>query len=610
MSELPAGWTLAEIGNLSTLYNGRGFKKSEWGTVGLPIIRIQNLNNKLAGFNYYNGDVDERHIVKKGTLLFAWSGTPGTSFGAHEWRGETGALNQHIFKIDIDEKNINKKFFKYAINQKLNELISNAQGGVGLRHVTKKTFEGTAVVLPPLNEQTRIANKLDILLGKVEAAQSRLEIIPNLHKRFRQSVLAAVTSGELTKEWRADEKNNNDAIDLLVKLRAARKQVWEREQLTLFEIKNKIPKNEKWKDKYKLIEPIDQTELPEIPYTWKWCGIDELSEVVSDGDHNPPKKSQSGIRHLTIKNVNNGKISFEGCAYVTKEGYARTSERYTAKEGDVLITCIGTIGRTAIVGEDTFFSTDRNLAFVRLFEEVNEKYIQLILNSPLLQSCMRKGSVGNAQFALYLKVIRKLPIPLCTLAEQEEIVRRVESLFTLADTVEKQYQAAKQRLDKLTQSILAKAFRGELVPQSTSDEPAEKLLERIRDQRQTEVASKQKNKIKSVKKKIKAAKSVKGKVLTGESHILSSHAKIRAEITVLDNETAVINKNAEDLFEIIKKQFKNKAFSIGQIQEHVNLNHNDFKDAMFWLIKGYKPNKILPKLILEDGYTLRVITKE
>lgn len=89
------------------------------------------------------------HLVLPGTLLFAWSGTPGTSFGAHEWEGKAGVLNQHIFKIVINENDINKRYFKYSINQKLNELIGNAQGGVGLRHVTKKTFELTKVVLPP-----------------------------------------------------------------------------------------------------------------------------------------------------------------------------------------------------------------------------------------------------------------------------------------------------------------------------------------------------------------------------------------------------------------------------------------------------------------------------
>ncbi len=79
--------------------------------------------------------------MRKGDLLFAWSGTPGTSFGAHVWYGESAALNQHIFKIEFDDKEVDRRFLRYAINQKLEELIGSAQGGVGLRHVTKGTFE-------------------------------------------------------------------------------------------------------------------------------------------------------------------------------------------------------------------------------------------------------------------------------------------------------------------------------------------------------------------------------------------------------------------------------------------------------------------------------------
>lgn len=150
MSELPEGWGEATIGLLCDLVNGKAFKPSEWSETGLPIVRIQNLNRPDAKFNHYNGHVDKRFLIEDGDLLFAWSGTPGTSFGAHIWRGPQAVLNQHIFNVRFNKDVVDRAFFRYAINQTLDEQIAKAHGGVGLRHVTKGKFEETAIALPPI----------------------------------------------------------------------------------------------------------------------------------------------------------------------------------------------------------------------------------------------------------------------------------------------------------------------------------------------------------------------------------------------------------------------------------------------------------------------------
>ncbi len=203
--DLPEGWQISQIGDIAELDNGRAFKPEEWGKSGLPIIRIQNLNSSNSEFNYSNARFPERFKVSRGDLLFAWSGTPGTFFGAHIWTGGDAWLNQHIFNVRFFPDKANRNFLRYAINQKLEELIGNAQGGVGLRHVTKGTFESTLIPLPPLPEQERIAARLDLLLGKLKAARKRLDGMPELIKRFRKSVLAEAVSGRLTEEWREEK---------------------------------------------------------------------------------------------------------------------------------------------------------------------------------------------------------------------------------------------------------------------------------------------------------------------------------------------------------------------------------------------------------------------
>ncbi len=126
MKNLPAGWTRTTIGSIAQLVNGRAFKPGDWSPTGLPIIRIQNLNNPDAAYNHFAGAVSERHLVRPGDLLFAWSGTPGTSFGAHIWNGPTAVLNQHIFNVRVDPNSISIEFLQLAINNTLDEQIAKA----------------------------------------------------------------------------------------------------------------------------------------------------------------------------------------------------------------------------------------------------------------------------------------------------------------------------------------------------------------------------------------------------------------------------------------------------------------------------------------------------
>lgn len=150
-----------KIGDVCKLINGRAFKPIEWKKNGLPIVRIQNLNNENSEFNYCDLDIDKRFHINNGELLFSWSGTPGTSFGAFFWNRGKALLNQHIFKVTIDDSKIDKNYFRYAMNSKLLQIIEQAHGGVGLKHITKKKLEAITLYLPDLNSQKDIAKILD-----------------------------------------------------------------------------------------------------------------------------------------------------------------------------------------------------------------------------------------------------------------------------------------------------------------------------------------------------------------------------------------------------------------------------------------------------------------
>lgn len=172
---------MAKLGEVCKLVNGYAFKPSDWTEEGMPIIRIQNLNDETAPFNYFSGNIDKKYIVENGDLLFSWSGTPGTSFGAFFWNRGRGVLNQHIFNV-YPQTGLLKDYFRYALNGNLQKIISKAHGGVGLQHITKKELETIEIPIPLLDEQRRIAAVLDKVSGLIAKRREQLDKLDELVK--------------------------------------------------------------------------------------------------------------------------------------------------------------------------------------------------------------------------------------------------------------------------------------------------------------------------------------------------------------------------------------------------------------------------------------------
>ena len=199
------GWMWIKIKNICNLVNGKAFKPSEWASKGLPIIRIQNLNNLEKRFNYCDFDVDEKYYIKDGDLLFAWSGTPGTSFGAHIWNRGKAVLNQHIFKVEIDEKYLSRHFMKGLFNYNVDEYIRKAHGTAGLSHITKKKFEESFGSIPPLTEQHEIVRQVEALFKQADEIEKRVATATQSAEQITQSILAKAFRGELVPQDPNDE---------------------------------------------------------------------------------------------------------------------------------------------------------------------------------------------------------------------------------------------------------------------------------------------------------------------------------------------------------------------------------------------------------------------
>jgi len=294
------------------------------------------------------------------------------------------------------------------------------------------------LIVPPVNEQSRIVAKLDLLLAKVEACQERLNKIPPLLKRFRQSVLAAACSGRLTADWRDD---NSYAEDL--------------------------------------------------PMDWRRVPLAELipPKGIFDGPFGSNLKTsdytESGVRVIRLENVGHLRFISEKETYVSREKY-ETIKKHTVGENDIIFasfideeirTCLlPKLETIAVAKADCFCLRPR-------LELVDRHYLTYQLVSSESYRQLLEDVHGATRPRVNTTQFRKLKVRVCPLPEQHEIVRRVEALFKIAVQIEERYKKAKTYVDKLTQSILAKAFRGELVPQDPNDEPASESLEKIKDKR-------------------------------------------------------------------------------------------------------------------------------
>ena len=354
------------------------------------------------------------------------------------------------------------------------ELICADVTGVGgsLTRAQPKRVKTFPVPIPPVLEQKRIADKLDSLLARVDSCRERLDRVPAILNRFRQSVLAAATSGRLTEDWREANPTKRTASDLVELIAAARA--------------NTAFRHPKMDD-----EGIEDPDR-ELPLNWTWCRVRDIADVRLGGT--PSRKIEDfwggKIAWVSSGEVSNCRIASTN-EYITDLGLRESNAKLYPK-GTVLIAMIGegkTRGQSAIL--DIPATTNQNSAGL-IFDTpyIEPEYVWLWA----LSEYERNRSIGRGgnQPALNGAKVRALPVPLPPFDEQKEIARRVMDLFRMIELLESRCRTAHSCVYSLTPALLAKAFRGALVPQDPNDEPASVLLKRIREQRQTTPTTKPK----------------------------------------------------------------------------------------------------------------------
>ncbi len=383
-----------------------------------------------------------------------------------------GVCTTEIIPLDSEPFALNRYLFHWLKTRDFLNYVNEVSYGVNMPRLGTKDGVAAPFVLAPLAEQKVIADKLDTLLAQVENTKARLERIPQILKRFRQSVLSAAVSGRLTEEWRERKPG----------IRKPR----------LSEIK------EHWLNAYraagkKLPKPqaVNDLESRVVPNSWLETRIGQVFDVFVGST---PSRSRPDFWNGEIPWVSSSEVAFCRISstreHITESGLASASTT-VHPVGTVMLAMIGqgkTRGQVAILGIPACHN--QNTAALRVPEEfVVPDYLYHYLVKQYEET--RRIGGGNNQKALNKRFVQSMAFPLPSLEEQTEIVRQVDQLFAHADRIEQQVNNALDRVNNLTQSILAKAFRGELTEQWRKDNPelirgensAEALLERIKAER-------------------------------------------------------------------------------------------------------------------------------
>lgn len=457
MSVLPKGWAAVRLVEVCGLLNGRAYRQTELLDEGkYPVLRVGNFFSNRHWY-FSNLELEEDKYCDNGDLLYAWS----ASFGPKIWDGGKVIYHYHIWRTQPDERAVATMFLYYWFAwDKENIKVEHGTGSTMI-HVTKGDMEARPLLIPPLAEQRRIVAKLDALTARLARARAELDRVQVLAEKLRMRSTFSAISGYLTADWRVSNPSSrtisDDGLDAAY-LRATGS-----------------PRRKPW-------AKIDWCPKLDIPASWRWVSVDQIVAQVQYGSSAKTSNNASGIPVLRMGNIQRGQIDWKDLKYLPSDH--DEFPNLILKDGDVLFNRTNSfelVGKSAV-----YKSPDHPSSFASYLIRVRPSGISSELLAAYLNSSIGRSwietvasqQVGQAN--VNGSKLKALGVPLPPFDEQAEIVRRLNSIFTRADRLEAEASRARALLDRLEAAILAKAFKGELVPQDPNDEPASVLLERIR----------------------------------------------------------------------------------------------------------------------------------
>ncbi len=497
--KLPRGWVETKVRDLSELLRGVSYKKpcAEKENIKgyIPILRANNITDQI---NYDDLIYIPEVLIKAKQYLVQGDIVIAMSSGSKNLVGKAAQL--------IDKRKASFGAFCGVIRPSLKVLpeylgcffqskkyrdhVSSASLGSNINNLKREHVLDLNIPLPPLNEQKRIAAKIEALFSELDRGTEKLEQIETQLRQLRQTVLKAAMTGELTKDWRrANQAQLEPADKLLKRILKKRREEW------------------KGNGKYKEPQAPDTNHLPELPDGWVWATVGALSYNIQYGYTASSITSPVGPKILRITDIQDNKVDWETLPYckISKNELGK----YSIKKDDLFFARTGaTVGKSYLLQKNilnTIFAS--YLIRVQYIKGAQPQYIYYYFQSQWYWNQIYQNQSGTGQPNFNGEKLGAMISPLPPITEQKEIVQCLEKIFSKISTLENYCKTELQRKSKLRQAILKAAFAGQLVPQDPKDEPASKLLKRI----QTERANSQPVLKPAKKHRAKRAKSKRGK---------------------------------------------------------------------------------------------------
>ena len=385
---------------------------------------------------------------------------------------------------------IDSKFLMYQFGSpRIAIHFKKSARGTAQKGVYLKTLGDTKIWLPPLLEQHRIVAKIEELFSELDKGVENLKTAREQLKVYRQALLKHAFEGKLTAQWRADNPDKLETADALLKrIQHERAQRYQ-QQLADWEASGKEGNKPKVPKPQLRLTTAELVELPVLPEGWGWVRLVEICEEVVDCHNKTAPYIASGIPLVRTPSIRDMKLIFDdSIRYVSTETYLFWSRRCPPLPGDILFTREAPMGEAAIIPEGKTICMGQRIMLLRPGRSLCRIYLLCATQAPTFKKIAGRAAVGTGVKHLRVGDVERLIIPICSHTEQMEISNQLDAILSEIDQLEQTITTSLQQAEALRQSILKKAFSGQLVPQDPSDEPASALLARIEAERVAAVA--------------------------------------------------------------------------------------------------------------------------
>lgn len=467
--DFPKSWELMPVGDavISISTNGKKIPQKQYIANGMiPIID--------QGQDYIGGYTDNIDMIVECEL-------PVIVFGDHtrivKYVNTIFAPGADGVKILQPQRFFNPKLLSYFI-QYLTAILINYGYARHYQHLSKAT-----VPVPPFAEQDRIISKIEELFSELDKGIENLKTAQAQLKVYRQALLKHAFEGKLTAQWRAENQDKLETADALLKRVQQERMQHYQQQLIEWKAKGQGSKPKAPKTAAHLTTK-ELVELPDLPKGWAWIKYSELIESSQNGISKRIGTSGEEVIVLRLADISEQKVSFRNTRRIMLTEKELGSYRLTKND----LLCIRVNGSTDLVGRMVIIEEDADLAYCdhfiryRLLASIcNSRYLSSYFNAAPVRRYIDLNKVSSAgQNTVNQEMIGSITIAFSCKAEQDVIVELLEEQFSKIDYLNETIATSLLQAEALRQSILKKAFSGQLVPQDTNDEPAAELLARIK----------------------------------------------------------------------------------------------------------------------------------